>query len=106
MTNVYPNLYNEIVAQGEILSTNLFCLYLNEIGRPSTLVDALDYMITDNRGEPDFMAISTRLHAMKKNLTDKHIVVTQGFLCRDAEGQISNLGRGGSDYSAAILAMF
>jgi aspartate kinase len=95
--------YNEIVAQGEILSTNLFCLYLNETGREPLLLNALDYMKTDSEGEPDFGAVSVLLFRLMENLKENQIVVTQGFLCRDAEGRISNLGRGGSDYSAAIL---
>jgi aspartate kinase len=95
--------YCEIVAQGEILSTNLFHLHLCEIGRESLLVNALDYMKTDRDGEPDYTSISRNLFPLIENCTKNQVIITQGFLCRDASSCISNLGRGGSDYSAAIL---
>lgn len=93
----------EILAQGEIMSTVMMNLYLHEQGIKSELIPALDYMRMDKNGEPDTHYIKQKLN----NLLDKHpeadIYITQGFICRNAYGEIDNLQRGGSDYSASLI---
>lgn len=93
----------EILAQGELMSTALMDIYLNGKGVKSVILPALEYMRTDDNGEPDMKYISTRLHRMLE-LNDKaEIFITQGYICRNATGQVDNLKRGGSDYSASIV---
>jgi aspartate kinase len=92
-----------ILAQGEIMSTNLFYLYLLETGASTSLIPALDYMRVDGDGEPDIAAIARLLEPLLDKVSDKHLIVTQGFICRNIEGQIDNLKRGGSDYSATLV---
>ncbi|MBS7409601.1 MAG: aspartate kinase, partial [Muribaculaceae bacterium] len=93
----------EILAQGEIMSTVMMNLYLHEKGIKSELLPALEYMKTDKNGEPDNHYIRQRLN----NLLDKHaeadLYITQGYICRNAYGEIDNLQRGGSDYSASLI---
>lgn len=93
----------EILAQGEIMSTVMMNLYLRENGVKSELLPALDYMKTDKNGEPDTNYIRQRLN----NLLDKHedadLFITQGYICRNAYGEIDNLQRGGSDFSASLV---
>lgn len=92
-----------ILAQGEIMSTNMVTNYLKECGIKATLLSALDFVRTDKNAEPDFNYI--REHA-KKQLADNpdyQIYITQGFICRNAYGEIDNLLRGGSDYTACLI---
>lgn len=92
-----------ILAQGEIMSTNMVTNYLKECGIKATLLSALDFIRTDKNAEPDFNYI--REHA-KKQLADNpdyQIYITQGFICRNAYGEIDNLLRGGSDYTACLI---
>lgn len=93
----------EILAQGEIMSTLMMHLYMQGIGVNSALIPALEYMRTDKNGEPDMQHIRQRLN----NLLDKHpeadLYITQGYICRNAYGEIDNLQRGGSDYSASLI---
>lgn len=93
-----------ILAQGEIVSTNLFHLYLvEEIESESRLLSALDFMQTDQFGEPENQVIKERL--LKVLNRDKQVstYITQGFICRNPKGEISNLNRGGSDYTASLI---
>ena len=92
-----------ILAQGEIMSTNLFHFYLLETGESTSLIPALDYMRIDADGEPDTAAIRRLIKPLLDNVSDTHLIVTQGFICRNMEGQIDNLKRGGSDYSATLV---
>ena len=92
-----------IVAQGELLSTNLMYLYLLEQGIKVAFMPALDYMRIDKNAEPDFQYIETNLKAQLEAAGEQQIYVTQGFICRNAYGDIDNLQRGGSDYSASIV---
>jgi len=90
------------VAYGEIMSTSLFSLLMVERGISSAYLAALDFMrIRD--GEPDMDAIKKLVHEAITAVGDKKIYVTQGYICRNESGQIDNLRRGGSDYSATIL---
>jgi aspartate kinase len=99
----YPLQEKAIVAQGEIISTNLLQYYLEERGVHSTLLPALDYMRVDKDGEPDYFYIRQNLRRLLADPATAPLVVTQGFVCRNALGEIDNLKRGGSDYSAALV---
>ncbi|MCF0203086.1 MAG: aspartate kinase [Bacteroidaceae bacterium] len=93
----------KIVAQGEILSTNMVVNYLKECGVKAVLLSAFDFMKTDKKAEPD-------MHHIKENLTKVmaanegyQIYITQGFICLNAYNETDNLLRGGSDYTASII---
>ena len=92
-----------IVAQGELMSTNLMNLYLIEQGISVAFIPALEYMRIDKNAEPDFKYIEQHLKQQISANLDAQIYVTQGFICRNAYGEIDNLQRGGSDYSASII---
>lgn len=92
-----------IVAQGELLSTNLMNLYLKQEGIKVAFLPALDYMRIDKNAEPDFNYIEEHLKTMLHQAGEQQIYITQGFICRNAYGDIDNLQRGGSDYSASII---
>ena len=92
-----------IVAQGEILSTNMVVNYLQEQGIKATLLPALDFMRTDKNAEPDGQYIKNHLTAIMKENEGYQIYITQGFICRNAYGEVDNLQRGGSDYTASLV---
>ena len=92
-----------IVAQGEIMSTNMMTNYLSECGIDATLLSALDYMRTDKNAEPDSVYIKDKLTKLLEQNPGKQVYVTQGFICRNAYGEIDNLQRGGSDYTASLV---
>ncbi len=93
----------EILAQGELMSTAMMDIYLNEQGVKSVLLPALDYMRTDAYGEPDMKYVSTRLRRLLDLNRDADVFITQGYICLNSVGEIDNLKRGGSDYSASII---
>ena len=92
-----------IVAQGEIMSTNMVANYLQENGVKAVLLNALDFMRTDKNGEPDLQTIKEKLSEIMKANEGYQIYLTQGFICRNAYGEIDNLLRGGSDYTASLV---
>ncbi|EFB33344.1 amino acid kinase family [Segatella oris F0302] len=92
-----------IVAQGEIMSTNMVVNYLQENGVKAILLNALDFMRTDKNGEPDLQTIKEKLSEIMKANEGYQIYLTQGFICRNAYGEIDNLLRGGSDYTASLV---
>jgi len=92
-----------ILAQGELISTALFHYYLDENGEKSVLLPALNFMRTDEHGEPDLNYISENLRKELKNYTNDKLFITQGYICRNAFGEIDNLKRGGSDYTASLV---
>ena len=92
-----------IVAQGEIMSTNMVVNYLQENGVKAVLLNALDFMRTDKNGEPDLQTIKEKLSEIMKANEGYQIYLTQGFICRNAYGEIDNLLRGGSDYTASLV---
>ena len=92
-----------VLAQGELISTGMVNLYLNETGVKSVLLPALDYMRTDKNSEPDTIYIKEKLNEILDNHKDAELFITQGFICRNAYGEIDNLQRGGSDYSASLI---
>ncbi|HAK75571.1 MAG TPA: aspartate kinase [Runella sp.] len=93
----------ELVAQGEIMSTQMFQAYLEEVGESSVLLPALDFMRIDHDGEPELETIEQLLSEMLNHHPEKQIVVTQGFICRNPRGEVDNLKRGGSDYTASLI---
>lgn len=93
----------EILAQGEMMSTAMMHLYLQEQGVKSVLLPALEYMRTDSNGEPDTAFLKARLSEMLDEHRDAEIYITQGYICRNAYGETDNLQRGGSDYSASLI---
>lgn len=95
--------YNKIVAQGELLSTYLFSSLLRQEGINAMLLPALDFMRIDNNNEPDAFYIKQNLQRILSKNEHIDIFITQGFICLDVQGQISNLQRGGSDYTASII---
>lgn len=92
-----------VLAQGELISTGMMNLFLNECGVNSVLLPALDYMRTDKNAEPDPLYIKEKLSKMLEQNTDAQLFITQGYICRNAYGEIDNLQRGGSDYSASLV---
>jgi aspartate kinase len=92
-----------IVAQGEILSTNMVVNYMKEQGINAVLLNALDFMRTDKNAEPDPIYIKQKLTAIMEQQPDAQVYVTQGFICRNAYGEVDNLQRGGSDYTASLV---
>ena len=93
----------EILAQGELMSTNLMNYYLQEIGVKSVLLPALEFMRTDKNAEADTQYIREKLTAMMEKYPDADLFLTQGYICRNAYGEIDNLQRGGSDLTASII---
>jgi aspartate kinase len=94
-----------VLAQGELLSTALFQLYLQEIGYTSALLPALNFMRIDKEEEPDHFYIKENLQRELKKYSAINCFVTQGFICRNVYGEIDNLKRGGSDYTASIIGV-
>ena len=92
-----------IVAQGEIMSTNMVVNYLKEQGVKAVLLSALDFMRTDKNAEPDPQYIKEKLAAIMEENQGYQIYITQGFICRNAYGEVDNLQRGGSDYTASLI---
>jgi aspartate kinase len=92
-----------IVAQGEMMSTNMVVNYMKEQGFKAVLLNALDFMRTDKNSEPDPTYIREKLSAIMEKNEGQQVYITQGFICRNAYGEIDNLQRGGSDYTASLV---
>ena len=92
-----------IVAQGEMMSTNMVVNYMKEIGIKAVLLNALDFMRTDKNSEPDPTYIREKLSAVMEKNEGQQVYITQGFICRNAYGEVDNLQRGGSDYTASLV---
>ena len=92
-----------IIAQGEIISTNLFQIYQTEIDNNTKLLSALDFMSLDKFDEPDSETIKTRLKRVLEKEKGFNTYITQGFICMNSNNEIDNLKRGGSDYSASLI---
>lgn len=92
-----------VVAQGEIISTNMVVNYLREMGVKAVLFNALEFMHTDKNSEPDIAYIKEKLSKLLEENKGYQIYITQGFICRNAYGEIDNLQRGGSDYTASLI---
>lgn len=98
-----PHEEKVIVSQGELLSTRMMLNLLLERGVNACMIPALDFMRTDENGEPDTAKIKDKLSRLLRELPDAEIYITQGFICRNAYGEVDNLKRGGSDYSASLI---
>lgn len=98
------SLNKDILAQGELLSTKIFSAYLNEIGVKHAWLPALEFMTIDAAGEPQVGSIRVKLAQVLRDHSDTRLFVTQGFICRNARGEVDNLKRGGSDYTASLIA--
>ena len=92
-----------ILAQGELISTALVNHLLKERNIKSVLMPALNFMRIDKDAEPDYFYIHENLARELKKHSSETLIITQGFICRNVYGEIDNLKRGGSDYSASII---
>lgn len=92
-----------VLAQGELISTGMMNLYLQEQGVNSVLLPALDFMRTDKNAEPDPVYIKEKLNRLLEENAGADLSITQGYICRNAYGEIDNLQRGGSDYTASLI---
>ena len=92
-----------VLAQGELISTGMMNLYLQEQGVNSVLLPALDFMRTDKNAEPDPIYIKEKLNRLLEENAEADLYITQGYICRNAYGEIDNLQRGGSDYTASLI---
>lgn len=97
-------LNKDILAQGELMSTKLFSLFLEQSNKEHALLPALDFMRLDQNEEPDLLFIQEKLKTVLATHPTKQIFVTQGYICRNAKGEVDNLKRGGSDYTASLIA--
>ncbi|HJW16825.1 MAG TPA: aspartate kinase [Flavisolibacter sp.] len=97
-------LNKDILAQGELLSTKLFSVYLSEKGIDHELLPALEFMSIDANDEPQVEVIREKLNKLLKQYGEKSLFITQGYICRNSKGEVDNLKRGGSDYSASLIA--
>jgi aspartate kinase len=94
----------DILAQGELLSTKLFHTLLEELEIPAVLLPALDFMSIDENSEPELGKISERLKAILAQYPDQQLFITQGYICKNHRNEVDNLKRGGSDYTASLVA--
>ena len=101
----YDNKKSEgiILSQGELLTTAIFTLYLKECGKKAELINILDMMRLNKNGIVDEEYLKTSITKHIKKYSEDTIFITQGFICKNADNVITNLGRGGSDYSAALI---
>jgi len=95
--------YRELLAQGELISTELFYHHLQEIKVPCRLLPALHFMSIDENQEPELDKISERLKPILQTMSNVDILITQGYICRNHQNEIDNLKRGGSDYTASLI---
>jgi len=98
------SLNKDILAQGELLSTKLFSVYLEEKNIPHILLPALEFMSIDAEDEPQLDQIRLKLSDLLAKYPATAIFITQGYICRNAKGEVDNLKRGGSDYTASLVA--
>jgi aspartate kinase len=95
----------KILAQGELISTELFHYYLTEVKIDSILLPALNFMRIDTNNEPDKYYIQENLTRELELYPDKKLFITQGYICKNLHGEIDNLKRGGSDYTASLIGV-
>jgi len=95
--------YRELLAQGELISTELFYQHLQERKISARLLPALYFMSIDENDEPELEKISERLKPLVSSLNNIDIIITQGYICRNDRNEIDNLKRGGSDYTASLI---
>jgi aspartate kinase len=95
--------YRELLAQGELISTELFYQHTQEKKIPTRLLPALHFMSIDENEEPELEKISKRLKPLISTFTNVEMIITQGYICRNHRNEIDNLKRGGSDYTASLI---
>jgi aspartate kinase len=93
----------DILAQGELLSTKLFTVLLEELQIPAVLLPALDFMSIDENHEPEIQKIAEKLKSLLKDHSGQHLFITQGYICKNHRNEVDNLKRGGSDYTASLI---
>ena len=93
----------EILSQGELMSTAMMNIYLHMNGYNSEVLPALEYVRTDAKDEPDMPYIKQRLAALMAKYPDVDLYITEGYICRNHRGEVDNLQRGGSDYTASLI---
>ena len=98
-----PQTDKDVVSFGELISTTMVRTYMAQQGKDVVLMPALDYMRINTEGEPDLIATEQLLQQQMEKYGAHRYIITQGFICRNAEGQVDNLKRGGSDYTASIV---
>lgn len=98
------SLNKDILAQGELMSTKLFSCYLEEQGIDHILLPALEFMTIDVNEEPQLGNIKVKLSQLLHQHAQTPLFITQGYICRNARGEVDNLKRGGSDYTASLVA--
>ena len=96
-------LNRDILAQGELMSTKLFTLYLEEQEIKTALLPALEFMRTNEEAEPDIPFAADKLSTLISSHKGVNLFITQGFICKNHKGEIDNLQRGGSDYTASLI---
>ena len=96
-------LNKDILAQGELLSTKMFSTFLEEQGIKHEWLPALEFMSIDSFEEPQIGSIKVKLAQLLQRHADTNLFVTQGYICRNSKGEVDNLKRGGSDYSASLI---
>ena len=97
-------LIKDILAQGELMSTKLFSLYLEQEKIDHVLLPALDFMQLDANDEPDFGVIQEKIKKVLAQYPTQKLFITQGYICRNSRAEVDNLKRGGSDYTASLIA--
>jgi len=97
-------LNKDILAQGELMSTKLFSVYLEEKNIDHVLLPALEFMSIDANEEPMLGSIKLKLNQLLEQNKKKKLFITQGYICRNVKGEVDNLKRGGSDYTASLIA--
>ncbi len=103
-SKAYSEVVNsQIITYGETLLTTIFSGYLNSLGISNVLLDAKEFMYVDAVENPNIKKVQKKLEKILDNNIQSPIYITQGFVCRDIEGEISHLKRGGSDYTATII---
>ena len=98
-----PQTDKDVVSFGELISTTMMATYMAQQGEDVVLIPALDYMRINAEGEPDLIATEQLLQAQLAIYGTHRYIITQGFICRNAEGAVDNLKRGGSDYTASVV---
>ena len=94
----------KILARGELLSTAMMLRHLADRGVQAIGLPALEYMRTDKQAEPDEDYIRTHLEELISRAPEgTRLFITEGYICRNAFGDIDNLQRGGSDYTATLV---
>jgi aspartate kinase len=98
-----PQTDKDVVSFGELISTTMMATYMTQSGHDAVLMPALDYMRINADGEPDLPATEQLLKQQLAAIGDHRYIITQGFICRNAEDKVDNLKRGGSDYTASVV---